>query len=220
MRSLSRNPNRLNEFPPYMGGDTLVYGKYIWEFAPRHRLANAWGWVAQHRLVGEAKAGRPLVLSRDPQEQECVHHIDHNPVNNHPDNLAVLTMSAHRAHHTRAMMLSRTADITGAQVSAALSSGRSLKKAAALLHVHPQTLRNRFPEICLPYQRRSPEFLPQAAIETILQCAAKGMTAREAATIAKVSEMSAYRVAKRRGAKWVRRSRKGVPLGKRPTRSW
>ena len=64
MRSLSRNPNRLNEFPPYMGGDTLVYGKYIWEFAPRHRLANEHGLALLFAAAAERFPVLRIALNR------------------------------------------------------------------------------------------------------------------------------------------------------------
>jgi len=47
----------------------------------------------EHRVVMEAKLGRPLL------SEEIVHHIDHNKKNNHPDNLMVMTRSEHARHH-------------------------------------------------------------------------------------------------------------------------
>lgn len=148
--------NRLNEFPSCRGGDTLVTPQgYVMEFAPAHVDANSWGWVAQHRLVGEDLVGRPLRVSKDPKVQECVHHLDHDPLNNDVLNLQVLTTSEHRALHSRAMAAARLAKITGEQVTAALQ-GRTIAQAARHLGVDKQTLRNRYPERIAHRQRASP----------------------------------------------------------------
>ncbi len=51
--------------------------------------------VAVHRLVAEARAGRPLGRT------EVVHHVDHNRLNNDPANLVVLSLAEHtRLHRT------------------------------------------------------------------------------------------------------------------------
>ncbi len=43
------------------------------------------------------KLGRPLV------SPECVHHLDHDHTNNHPDNLVLCANQAeHRAYHRKA----------------------------------------------------------------------------------------------------------------------
>lgn len=50
----------------------------------------------EHRIVAEAKLGRPL------EPSEIVHHIDGNKQNNAPENLAVMTQSEHvRIHFTK-----------------------------------------------------------------------------------------------------------------------
>jgi CRISPR/Cas system-associated exonuclease Cas4 (RecB family) len=52
--------------------------------------------VYLHRVIAEAKIGRAL------RSGEIVHHIDHNPLNNHPDNLEVCSSSfVHSQHHRR-----------------------------------------------------------------------------------------------------------------------
>lgn len=57
---------------------------------PRH-LQKRHGLLFEHQLVAMQKIGRPL---RDGEE---VHHIDGNPMNNHPDNLMVVTRAEHIA---------------------------------------------------------------------------------------------------------------------------
>lgn len=51
------------------------------------------GYVYLHRLIAEARMGRFLT------EKEVVHHKDHNPQNNHWDNLEVMTQSEHSKKH-------------------------------------------------------------------------------------------------------------------------
>lgn len=49
--------------------------------------------VMLHRLIGEMKLGRAL------RSNEVVHHIDGDTLNNHPDNLEVLTNAEHQRKH-------------------------------------------------------------------------------------------------------------------------
>ena len=52
--------------------------------------------VYLHRVLAEQKMGRPL------HRGEIVHHLDENPLNNHPDNLEVCSSSfVHRQHHLK-----------------------------------------------------------------------------------------------------------------------
>lgn len=50
--------------------------------------------IALHRLVVEERQGRQL------SSGELVHHVDHDPLNNDPDNLVVLTRGEHQRLHT------------------------------------------------------------------------------------------------------------------------
>jgi hypothetical protein len=63
--------------PSYKGGHTTIHGGYVFELCPHHPLANVWGFVAQHRLVGEDLIGRPLVRSKDPQSRKGEVHRTH-----------------------------------------------------------------------------------------------------------------------------------------------
>ncbi|MFO5615121.1 HNH endonuclease, partial [Klebsiella pneumoniae] len=51
------------------------------------------GWVYEHRVVGEDTIGRSLY------DDEEVHHLDENKLNNHPDNLLILPQSQHLKLH-------------------------------------------------------------------------------------------------------------------------
>ena len=69
-------------------------GEYLCEFAPNHPRATKEGYVRTHILVAEKKLGRYL------QSEECVHHIDEDKYNNHPDNLMIFkTIADHSAFH-------------------------------------------------------------------------------------------------------------------------
>lgn len=50
--------------------------------------------IALHRLVVEEREGRKL------SSDELVHHVDHDPLNNDPDNLVILTRAEHQRLHT------------------------------------------------------------------------------------------------------------------------
>lgn len=64
---------------------------------PEHRQAiqhpKLFGWIYEHRVIAEEFMGRPL---RDDEE---VHHLDEDKLNNHPENLLVLPNSQHLKLH-------------------------------------------------------------------------------------------------------------------------
>ncbi len=62
---------------------------------PFHPHATKEGFVYAHRVLAEEKIGRHL------KKNELVHHIDHNPMNNNPDNLEVMTLGKHKKRHAR-----------------------------------------------------------------------------------------------------------------------
>ena len=70
--------------------------KYKRVYCPDHPGASKEGRVYEHRLIMEKKLGRYL----EPNEE--VHHIDHNPRNNDPDNLMLFT---NHSEHTRHEMI-------------------------------------------------------------------------------------------------------------------
>lgn len=73
--------------PSWKGGVILRRG-YRFIHKPEHPGANHGGYVAEHRLVMEAKIGRLL------DRREVVHHIDSNPLNNAPENLMLFSTNA------------------------------------------------------------------------------------------------------------------------------
>ena len=79
------NPNVLTRNPP--GHGHLRKDGYRVFFKNRKMFY-------EHRIIAE------LVLGRALTKDEVVHHIDHNPMNNSPENLAILKSNAeHRKAH-------------------------------------------------------------------------------------------------------------------------
>jgi hypothetical protein len=61
---------------------------------PGHHRAHS-GYVFEHILVAEATLGRPIT------RKEEVHHINSVKTDNRPENLQVLTASAHAKLHAK-----------------------------------------------------------------------------------------------------------------------
>ena len=199
---------RLNEFPSYKGGDTCISQGYVFEYIPGHRLQNNWGWVAQHRLVAEDMLGRPLVRSGDDTIAECVHHKDSCRTNNDPSNLEVMTRRSHLQHHAKEVACRNMAKIDRGQVIDALD-GRTLKEAARFLRVDPMTIRNRFPELLAPRQRKSPAKLEDFVEKVRPMAADPALGYKEIASALGISPVSVHRIVSRNDLPWVRKSKKG-----------
>ena len=211
-RKVTNHLHRLNEFPPYKGEYTCVSDGYILEFAPTHHLANSWGWVAQHRLVGEDIVGRPLRRSRNPKYAECVHHKDEDRLNNHPSNLEVMTISAHRRHHARKNADALLARLTIEMAVEALD-GRTIKEAAKYLRCHPQTLRNRFPDLIAPRKRASPSRIDDPRTIARIQPYARSdqHSLQEASKATNISPATIVAACRHHGIEWTHKRRSGRP---------
>lgn len=68
---------------------------YISVYIPSHPLANKDGYVMEHRLVMEEHIGRFL------QEDEVVHHKNHNRSDNRLENLQLMTFKEHMSFHMK-----------------------------------------------------------------------------------------------------------------------
>lgn len=89
------NPVRGAAHPSWKGGFRIKCG-YRMVQRPSHPDADACGYVMEHRLVAAAVLGRPLA------DDEEVHHINEDRLDNRPANLDVMTKAAHMAMHMRA----------------------------------------------------------------------------------------------------------------------
>ena len=68
-------------------------GRYWMRHVPTHPAASTQGYVLEHRLVMEEFLGRPLA------DDEIVHHVNHDTLDNRPENLEVMTQSEHASLH-------------------------------------------------------------------------------------------------------------------------
>lgn len=205
---MSQKPCLLSQsvLHPYTGGHTAIYGGYVFELCPDHPKANPWGFVPQHRLIVERNLGRYLT------KDEQVHHDDEVKTNNNLDNLFLMTRSEHmRLHRLRKRGMKKLAPLSEESVREALRQQGTLKKAAASLGVHTQTIRNRFPDLVEPYKRKAPTKIDAAeTIDLIRTLAAdKSVGYREIAERAGVAYMTVKRICLKNGIPWGRKSRKG-----------
>lgn len=78
----------------YHKGEIITHNGYRMIKAPDgHPGADGKGYIREHRLVMEKKLGRRL----DPEE--VVHHINHDKLDNRPENLEVMTLAQHTSSH-------------------------------------------------------------------------------------------------------------------------
>jgi hypothetical protein len=216
---IEKGLQQLNEYPSHMGGDTCIYGGYVWEYFPSSRhLSNKWGWCAQHRLVAESMLGRQLIQSVDESVSEVVHHIDNDRVNNHPCNLQVMTKKAHRQLHAREAADKVMSRLTEEMVQSELDAGCTIRQAADNLGVHHQTIRNRFPRLVAHLKRRSPVDVHDPKWPDILRqyAADKSWTLRATANELGISMLPIRKICQMHGIDWVANKsdgRTGRPKG-------
>jgi uncharacterized protein (DUF1330 family) len=79
--------------PMWKGGITHNTEGYILVKMPQSPMANASGYVPEHRLVMSQHLGRPLM------NDEIVHHLNGIKDDNRIENLKILTASAHVTLH-------------------------------------------------------------------------------------------------------------------------
>jgi hypothetical protein len=73
---------------------TEATGEYRWVIVRGHPMADNRGRILEHRYVMSQQLGRLLL------DSELVHHKDENKLNNHPDNLELLSGEAeHKQRH-------------------------------------------------------------------------------------------------------------------------
>jgi len=185
-----------------------------------------WGWVAQHRLIGEDIAGRRLRKGKNPKRRECVHHIDEDPLNNDPSNLLIMTFSDHRSYHTgrRSREYYAARRPSEDQVRKALD-GRSVKQAATLLGCSHYTLRKHFPILVGPRQRSSPTRPNDARAWKKIEPYALSdkHSIQDISRRFHIGERTLLEMAKLNKTPWVRKSKKGMihrTYRGKPTQRW
>lgn len=89
---MGKSVNVGKDNPNWKGG-RRKRNKYVYLHVPDHPSADCMGYVAEHRIIAEEKIGRLL------KKEEVVHHKNHNPFDNRPDNLEVMTRSEHTILH-------------------------------------------------------------------------------------------------------------------------
>ena len=85
--------------PNWRGGRIGAGNGYFQVYIPTHPYANKDGYVLEHRLVFEKKIGRYLGID------EIIHHINHDPSDNRPENLMVLNKIEHNIIHGKGKAL-------------------------------------------------------------------------------------------------------------------
>lgn len=78
--------------PAWKGGRYISSDGRVIIFKPEHPYAHQ-GYVPEHRLIMEQIVGRFLTTN------EIVHHINHIPSDNRPENLMLLSRGAHTTLH-------------------------------------------------------------------------------------------------------------------------
>ena len=102
---------------------TISSHGYVLLWMPEHHLADARGYVYEHRIVAENKIGRRL------ERGEIVHHIDGNKQNNAPENIEIVhSIAHHRRQHRQANSQQRNPGEANETISCACGCGQTLQK--------------------------------------------------------------------------------------------
>ncbi len=80
----------------------MLLGGYRYIYSPSHPDKTKAGYVAEHRLVMEKIIGRPLT------RKEAVHHLNHDRLDNRPENLHLCTSNG--SHFIENHLIERTKD--------------------------------------------------------------------------------------------------------------
>lgn len=203
-RARSRRPRSKPAPPSCRGGSTYIPPSgYVMEYSADHPYSNAAGNVLQHRLVMEGYLGRLL------EPHEMVHHRNGRRDDNRRENLEIHSRASHRRLHSVQDGVPNKAKLSEDQVREALK-GRSTAKAAMLLGVHHQTLRNRFGYLLT--KRRSPGApFPTEFVRRVRELADDSYVGtREAARRLDTTPNTLRACCQMHGIEWVSADRKSV----------
>lgn len=75
--------------------ERVLISNYYYIMMPLHPRSNKKGYVPEHIILIENKIGRLL------KEDETVHHIDHNSLNNDLCNLLLMNKHEHLSYHAK-----------------------------------------------------------------------------------------------------------------------
>ena len=111
-----RNPN-------WRGGRTVASNGYVLVKEPESPMADARGYVYEHRLVMSRFLGRPL------NKNEQVHHKNGNKLDNRLDNLEYMpSVVHHRAKHRNGRIDLRMPDEVNPRVECSCGCGATFDK--------------------------------------------------------------------------------------------
>lgn len=75
------------------------------EYVPGNPMANSQGYALRARLIMSKIVGRPL------GSDECVHHVNGDPLDDQPENLLLVDRGAHRLLHAKEEAASQGYDL-------------------------------------------------------------------------------------------------------------
>ena len=103
---------------------------YIIVYAPEHPNIQRHPYIKLHRLIMEAHLGRLL------KQEELVHHINGNKLDNRIKNLALTTRRIHPSYHTRDLH-DRQCIECGSKTTSIVNKGKYIHKPYYRWHKHP-----------------------------------------------------------------------------------
>jgi hypothetical protein len=92
---IAKSTHKLSDNGRWNGGKRIDKNGYTLIKSPDHPFCNNSGYVREHRLVMEK------VLERYLLKTEIVHHMNHNPSDNRPENLMLLPSAADHIRECR-----------------------------------------------------------------------------------------------------------------------
>lgn len=124
-----------NKNPNWKGGKIIVEVKntsYYKIHMPDHTNSNKKGYIFEHRFIMSELINRPLY------NDEVVHHIDGNGLNNDPSNLMLDRVGKHSSHHNKISKIFSEEDIE--EICTRYENGESSLEIAKDFSCSPQSI--------------------------------------------------------------------------------